>query len=282
MKSYKINKQKIESCQLISDVLQDYQKQAENISAFNKAIAELNTKTKKLFELQSLAEKDNGLVEVAKNKCRTELIEKTLTVLTILKIYVYDQKKQKPERQLEKITPYFIQQCTDMVLINIVQKIWRIVNKYGGFSMVFVNKLKLKKIASNAKVISKLEKQYGLAPLMIRDMEEAYLLFINAFYIYETELAEKMDLIKKIKKTSSRAEKLIENKLDRFVSLFEKKSPEFCQAYNNARLLEIKSKKSSKNLNNIDSEVTEGEENPNMIDNHQLESKKGKKSKVLV
>lgn len=282
MKSYIINKQKIESCQLISDVLQDYQKQAENISAFNKAIEDLNTKTKKLLKLQSLAEKDNEMVEVEKNKCRTELIEKTLTVLTILKIYVYDQKKQKPERQLEKITPDVIQQCTDMVLINIVQKVWRIVNKYGGFSLVFVDKLKVKKIASNAKVISKLEKQYGLAPSMIRDMEEAYLLFINAFYIYEIELAEKRDLIKKIKKTSSRAEKLIENKLDRFVSLFEKKSPEFCQAYNNARLLEIKNKKSSKNLSKNDSEKTEGEENPNKIDDHQLESKKDKKSKVLV
>lgn len=282
MKSYKINKQKIESCQLISDVLQDYQKQAENISAFNKAIEDLNTKTKKLLKLQSLAEKDNEMVEVEKNKCRNELIEKTLTVLTILKIYLYDQKKQKPERQLEKITPDVIQLCTDMVLINIVQKVWRIVNKYGGFSMVFVDNLKVKKIASNAKVISKLEKQYGLAPSMIRDMEEAYLLFINAFYIYEIELAEKRDLIKKIKKTSSRAEKLIENKLDRFVSLFEKKSPEFCQAYNNARLLEIKNKKSSKNLSKNDSEKTEGEENPNKIDDHQLESKKDKKSKVLV
>lgn len=282
MKSYKINKQKIESCQLISDVLQDYQKQAENIMAFNKAIEELNAKTKKLLKLQSLVEKDNGLVEVAKNKCRTELIEKTLTVLTILKIYVYDQKKQKSERQLEKITPDVLLQCSDIVLINIVQKIWQIVNKYGGFSLVFVDKLKVKKISSNAKVISMLEKQYGLVPSMIKDMEEAYLLFINEFYIYENELSEKTELIKKIKKTSSRAEKLIENKLDRFVSLFEKKSPEFCQAYNNARLLEIKNKKNSKNLSKDDSEITEGEGNPNKKNDHQLESKKSKKTKVLV
>lgn len=281
MKSYIIDKQKLESWKSISDVLNEYEKQAENISVFNKGIEELSSHTKKLIKLQTLAEKDSSHIEEVRNQYRSELIEITLPVLTILKIYAYNQKKQKLEKQLEEITPEVLQQCPDIVLINTIQTIWQAANKYGGYSLSFFDKLKAKKIAANVKVITKLEKQYGLAPAMIKDLEEAFLLFINSFSIYENELLEKTDVIKKIKKTTARTEKLLENKLDRFVSLFEKKSPDFCQAYTNARLPGKKFIKSTELSANegIESELPESIGKPAYDDDLQLEPKKRKNTK---
>jgi hypothetical protein len=239
---------KIESYQSLSKVLAHYKKLIENIKGFNDCVEELNDNISKLLKLQTLASKDTSLTEDTKNKCRSILIEKTQPVITILKIFAFDQKKQRLTKKLEKITSQELQKCSDVELTNTIQDIWRMVNKYGGYSYTFEDKLKIKKIASNVRIVAQLEKKYGLDPSILEDLEEAFLSFTNAFYTYENELSEKISVIKKIKKNLEHTEELIDNRLDLYVSLFETKSPEFFKAYHNTRLTEKKIKQ-----NHIDS-----------------------------
>jgi hypothetical protein len=242
MKSYKISMRKIESYQSISKVLAHYKKLIENVKGFSDCVEEFNDNISKLLKLQTLAAKDTSLTEDAKSKCRSILIEKTLPVITILKIFAFDQKKQRLTKKLEKFTSQKLQKCSDVELTNSIQDIWHMVNKFGGYSYTFEDKLKIKKIASNVRVVAKLEKNYGLDPTILKDLEEAFLSFTNAFYTYENELSEKISVIKKIKKNLERTEELIDSRLDLYVSLFDTKSPEFSKAYHNTRLTDKKMK----------------------------------------
>lgn len=235
MKKYNISKQKIENFQAISDVLQANLKVAEKITVFNESIEALNKQTKKMAKLQPLTEKNGSVVEVERIRLKGELIEKAKVVVTILKIYAFDQKKTKLKEQLLKITPELLSQCSDIELLNIVQSIWQTANKYGNYSYAFFDKLKVKKITANAKSIDKLQKQYGLTLSRVNDFEDTFLKFLNSFSIFEQEIAKKMATMKKIEKQSGRSEKLLENKLDLFVSLLENESPEFCKSYFDAR-----------------------------------------------
>lgn len=263
MKNYNINKEKIEQFQSISEVLKNYQAKAENIKVLNNGIEELNLFTKKLIKLQPLAEMKNGEIEELKKNLRSELIEKSSIILTILKIFAYEQKKQKLKEQLFKINLKSLKTSSDLELVNNVQFIWQTANKYGGYMTPFFDKVKPKKIASNVQTINKLEQQYGLTPSMIKNLEETYLHFINLFSTIEKELSKKMTAIKKIVKTTSKTEELLENKLDLFASLFENKFPEFSKAYASARFPayenQVKIENMPEDLPKNENEVPEGQ-----------------------
>jgi len=220
MKSYKISMRKIDSFKSISNVLAQFKKQTEDIQGFRESVDELNKKIKKLDHLQIIAAKDASLTEEVKNKYRSELIDKALQIITILKIHAYDKKKAKLRKLLEKFSSEEFHKSSDSKLIKLLQKTWQVIRKLEGYSVAFSDKLNLKKIAKNTEVVSRLEKQFGISTLLINDLEEAYISFINAFYDYENELTEKIEVIIKIKKNIGDTEKLVGKKIDLYFSIF--------------------------------------------------------------
>ena len=93
--------------------------------------------------------------------------------------------------------------------------------------------------ADKSNAIIKLEKEYGLIPDMIKNIEEANIKFIETLLAYQDEMKEKDKIVKKIKKTYKQTENLLQNKIDRFVFLVENEQPDFYKEYQDARKLEI-------------------------------------------
>jgi len=80
-----------------------------------------------------------------------------------------------------------------------------------------------------------LEKEYGLIPDMIKSLEESNIKFIQLLLAYQKEMKEQDKIIKKIKKIYNQTESLLQNKIDRFVLLFENEHPAFYKDYQEAR-----------------------------------------------
>lgn len=229
-----INVLKLDSYKQVINILSKNHEIVGKISKFRNAQEQLISNQKKLVELHALLKGDT-IFEKTKEIYRIDLINKTLPVITIMQIFAYDKKKKNLQRRVENLSLEYIQNCSDYQLINLSKKIWTIANKYGGYSLAFINKIKSKLNADKSKAINKLEKQYGLIPGMIRNIEEANIKFIEAMLFYEDEIKEKDKIVKKIKKVYNQTENLLINNIDRFISLLEKENPDFYKEYLNAR-----------------------------------------------
>ena len=162
-------------------------------------------------------------------------MQKTLPVLTIMQIFAYDKKKKNLSKQVENISLEYLLYCSDFQLLKTSRKIWEIANKYGGYSLAYMGKIKSSLHVDKLKAIDKLESQYGLMPFMIKNMEEANIRFIESLLHYDAEMKGKDKILKKIKKVYNQTGNLLKNKIDRFVSLVEDENPDFFKEYQTAR-----------------------------------------------
>jgi len=231
----KINTLKLDSNKQVINVLSKNVTITDKISRFQTALKQLNANQQKLVDLYVLLKKDTNTTEKEKNDKRAELVKGIFPVITIMQIFAYDKKKKNLLKRLEYLTPEYLQNCSDIELITVSKKIWMIANKYGGYSLAFIHKIKSSLNAEKSKAIIKLEKEYGLIPDMIKNIEEANIRFIEALLLFEDELKEKEKTIRKIKKIDNQSDNLLKNKIDRFVLLFENESPEFYKSYQKAR-----------------------------------------------
>jgi len=218
-------------------------------SRFKVAVEQLNLNQKKLMVFSSLLTSNStDISEKSKNDCRIELVNKILPVITILQVFAYDKKKKKLQNQLKRLTSDYIKNSTDVELVKISKKIWMVANKYGAYSLAFIKKIKSSKNTDKSKALIKLEKGYGLVPEMVKNIEEANIRFIESLLIFRGELKEREKILNKIKKNNKQAEKLFENKLDRFMLLVEKDNHGFYKEYNQEREKHILSKLKEKEL----------------------------------
>ncbi len=230
-----INNLKLDSYQQVIKVLSKNVETAAKISRFQNGLDQLYSNQKKLVDLQSrLSNGDNNTEKVKENN-RIDLMQKTLPVLTILQIFAYDKKKKKLSKQVEDLSLEYLQYCSDFQLLNASRKIWKFANKYGGYSLAYMGKIKSSLHVDKLKAIDKLESQYGLMPFMIKNMEEANIRFIESLLLYDAEMKGKDKILKKIKKVYNQTENLLTNKIDRFVSLTESENPELFKEYQTAR-----------------------------------------------
>jgi hypothetical protein len=235
----KLNTLKLESYQKVSTVLLENKEMTTNISSFGTAMEQLEFNRKKLEDLHTLLGKEAGNLEVTKSNKRSDLVRKTLLVTTIMQIFAYDKKKKNLEEKLACLTPEYFQTCTDIQMINTSKKVWSIANKYGTYSLAYVNKMKTDLDADKSNAIIKLEKDYGLIPDMIKNIEEANIKFIETLLAYQDEMKEKEKIVNKLKKTYKQTENLLQNKIDRFVFLVANEHPDFYKEYMGARKIEI-------------------------------------------
>lgn len=205
------------------------------VSKFQAAVDQLNSNQEKLVELQGLLTKDISVIEKAKNERRKELEDRTMTVVRIMQVFAHDKKKGKLQRKLFHLTYEFIENCMDLELVDISKKIWLMANKFGGYAITFVNKIKAALDPENVKATNKFEKEFGLNPDMIKNLEDAILNFIKAMFPYNEEMAQKEKVVIKMKEVNKKTKKLLTNKIDRLVLMFENENPGFYIEYHNLR-----------------------------------------------
>lgn len=229
----KLNTLKLDSNAHIINVLSNHIDMVNKSSGFQTAVEQLNTNQKKLEKLYTLLRKDINDTEKAKNEIRISLLKIVSPVITIMQIFAYDNNKKNLAKRLESISSEYLQNCTDLELINISKKLWMSANKFGGYSLAFINKSSI--FSEKLKSIQELEKNYGLIPDMIKNIESENIKFIEALLHYNEELDEKVKTVRKIKKTSNKIDSLLKNRIDRFVLLCEYENSEFYKNYQEAR-----------------------------------------------
>ena len=207
----------------------------KKVSKFQEAVDRLISNQEKLVELQALLNKDITVTEKAKNERRKELEDRTMTVVRIMQVFAHDKKKGKLQRKLYHLTYEFIENCMDLELVEISKEIWLIANKFGGYALTFVSKIKAALDPENVKATNKFEKEFGLNPDMIKNLEEAILSFIKAMIPYNEEMAEKGKVVIKMKAINKKTKKLLTNKIDRLVLMFENENPGFYKEYHDLR-----------------------------------------------
>jgi len=207
----------------------------KKVSKFQEAVDRLISNQEKLVELQALLNKDITVIENAKNERRKELEDSTITVVRIMQVFAHDKKKGKLQRKLFHLTYEFVENCMDLELIDISKEIWLIANKFGGYALTFESKIKAALNPENGKATGKFEKEFGLNAGMIKNLEEAILSFINAMIPYNKEMAGKAKVAIKMKEINKKTKKLLSNKIDRLVLMFENENPGFYKEYHELR-----------------------------------------------
>jgi hypothetical protein len=248
MKINKIKNLNLSSNIQLINVLSANSEITNKILGFQTAVKQLDSYEKKMMNLYSKLGKESTSVGNAKNEHRTELLERTIPVITILDIFAYDKKKRKLQKQLKHLTAEYLNKCSDNKLIKISKKIWTIANKHGVYSLAFISKNKSSLNTYKSKV-ALLKNGYGLMPEMIKNIEEANIKFVESLIYYEDELKEKAKIVKKIKKINKQTAKLLEKKLDRYVGLFESENPGFFKEYQKIREIQLHSGESNADSN---------------------------------
>ena len=231
MKDFKDYNLKLERNAQIIGVLSRNIEVWNKVSKFQSAVDQLESNQKRLLDLNALLCKDLSAIERDKNDRRKELEDRIMIVVRILQAFAHDKKKSKLQKRLYYITPEYVPDYLDLELIKISRKIWMIANKYGGYGLTFISKINSALNPKNLNTEKKFEKEFGLSPDMIKNLEEAIISFIKAMLLYNKEMDEKGKVALKMKKINKRTKKLLTNKIDRFVLMFENDNPAFYNEY---------------------------------------------------
>ncbi|MEI6697150.1 MAG: hypothetical protein WCO13_13935 [Bacteroidota bacterium] len=215
---------------------------SNKVARFQSAIEKLKSKQKKADELHSFLILDISTIEKDKNKKRIELEKTLLPLIRIMQVFAFDKKKKNLQKKLEYLTLDYIQKCSDIELIKIVKKIWLLADKNAGYSLIFNSKGKSTLNTDSIKKINKFEKEYGLNPALIKNIEKTNLKFIESKFVYQSEIKEKGKAAKKIKNLLKQTEDLFKNTIDQFVKMFESDYPDFYKDYHLLRANKPKSK----------------------------------------
>lgn len=205
------------------------------VSKFQVAVDRLESNQKKLVDLHALLGKDISAFEKVKDDRRKELEDRTMTLVRIMQVFAHDKKKGKLQRKLYHLTYEYVENCLDLELVEISKKIWLIANKFGGYALTFVSKVKAALDPKNTKDTNKFEKEFGLNHDMIKNLEESILSFIKAMIPFNEKMAEKEKVAIKMKEINKKTKKLLTNKIDRLVLMFENEYPDFYKEYHDLR-----------------------------------------------
>ena len=222
---------KLESNERILALLSGNKETVSKITRFQVAIKQFVGNQKKLEVLLSLSGRDISGIEQVKNISRVHLEESVTAVIRILQVFAHDRQKRNLQMEIYHLTAEFIKNCLDIELIKISKKIWLILSKYTDYSPTFIKRVKALLKPDGSKDAVKFEQEYGLSEKMIKHLEETMIQFIENMLLFEAELKEKEKADIKIKKVNKKIKKLLVNKIDRFMVLFEQENPEFYDQY---------------------------------------------------
>jgi len=201
------------------------------VSKFKSVVDQLKSNQKKMLKLNDLLFKDISSIEKDKHDRRKELEDTTMTIVRILQNFAHDMQKIKLQKRLYYITPENVQNYLDTELLTVSKKIWKVSDKYGKYDQTFIRRINSALNPANLTSTNQLQKEFGLNPDMIKNLEEAILNFITAMHPYYAEVEKMGKLALKMKKIDKKTKRNLINKIDRLVCNFENENPIFYNEY---------------------------------------------------
>lgn len=186
---------------------------SENVKAVDELIAEQEEDIKTLLD--------------AKPEKRKELIDLTSPVLNVLLAYGHDAKDKKLLKKLnsrKKLT-----KSKDLDLIENCKFIYKTAHKFYKKSQEAKEAE-----AENTNVIM----SYGLNDKMLEEIKTAEKAFIKSLSGFNAGLKNRKLVGKQISSKLKENDKLLRNKIDLLISIFEKSNPELFKKYSESRIIQ--------------------------------------------
>lgn len=217
----------------VSGVVEKNINKINEVAALKNTYEEFITNNDEIIKLKAENEKSTTAVVDKKSKKREYLVNQTVPICNILQVYAMDANDAKLGKKINysrnKLT-----KSTDSELINKSNKVWKTAKQIYGNSLEGVDNLtsKSKKVQPSANINS-----YGLTGELIDKLENANKEFVESVLTLKDAIAYKNKCAKKITEFVKANDKLLRNKMDRLMTLFELSDKSFYQEYKNARIL---------------------------------------------
>ncbi len=171
-----------------------------------------------------------------RKKQRTALIDKTSPVAALLAVYSSDTGDKKL-RKISNQAGAKADQLKDTELIKTSRKMLKKAKKLMDQSVQIIQKGggKQDKNKKKAPAAPPLPGDYGITPGMLDEMEKTLLGFSDAVKKEKQIRSEKKKFTGKIKKTMKENQKILKNRLDKLMVVFQTKEPELYREYTGIR-----------------------------------------------
>lgn len=208
-------------------------------SEIKNSCEDFNSNTDTIIELKNEFKKDISSFTVAKADKREKLVNTAVPILNVLQVYAYDIK----DNSLAKKINYSRNKLTkmkDSALVDKCKFAWKITKQLYSKSLTMGNESakKDKKALANSVNI----KGYGVNGQMIDNLEVANKEFIDATLSLKDAMSYKNNCAKKITDKVKSNDKILRNRLDRLLTLFELTDQSFYKSYSDARVLDSDNK----------------------------------------
>ncbi len=223
----------------VRDVFEENLTKWADASEIKSSCEDFNSNTDKIIELENEFKKDISSFTVAKAAKREKLVNTAVPILNVLQVYAYDIKDDSLAKKINysrnKLT-----KMKDLALVDKCKFAWKITKQLYGKSLTMGNESakKDKKALANSVNI----KGYGVNGQMIDNLEVANKEFIDATLALKDAISYKNKCAKKITDKVKSNDKILRNRLDKLLTLFELTDQNFYKSYTDARVLDSDTK----------------------------------------
>lgn len=223
-------------------VMNDHKEVWTGVFQLRNVFEKFTENTVRLTKLKTEQEKDLQSFFNTMTEKRETLIILCTPIINIILAYAHDQKEKELLKKLN-LNKNKLAISNDSDLIEKCKTIYKAAKKLYKKSSIEVENSDNKKVGI---------KDYGLDEKMIIDLEVAVKDFGKSRLALHEAIQAKDKMGKQIATIIKKNKKLLENKMDLLISIFEKSSPDFYKSYVDARIIQIvesekvKSKKEKK------------------------------------
>lgn len=237
---------KIESYQELINLFQR-NPTLNSLGEFKKGLTKMSTYQLELEKQKVIYNKDATPLLQKMDNSRRGLILGLQQISGILKLSASAKKNKKLSKKFGFLVKDF-NKITDTQLIKQAQKTISVANKLTGYSIASVTNITPKAFSKKIDRAKELSADFGLTAEKIKLLEEASVAFLKSIIDADDATKEKMKSLKAINKVFERNEKLLEKKLDKFVSIYEKPGTSFMNDYAGLRSMNGHVKKISESV----------------------------------
>jgi hypothetical protein len=223
------NKQvaKLKMFNMVVGAMKKYQLSFQEIPELNKSFEILVENTVKVSSLAKDQEKDLSPISVEKSETKIALINIAVPISNIIIAYAFDIKDKSYKKKVSFSRNKLVKAKDQAVLENCME-----IAKSARKLFAEVSSGKGKKDKKPSITL------YGLSGQLIDDLEKNIERFQSSLLEQKNAIANRTRCTKELKETFSETESLMNNKIDRLMTIYEIKNATLYKEYVSARVLE--------------------------------------------
>ena len=210
----------------VNEILEKNLSKWDGIAALREIYDEFMKNFVKIKKLSEKQIKRPATLINTKNELLNQLIKKVIPVANVLE--VYGIRKNKKRSKSVKISKNKLLKSKDPVILKKCGQILR--NGRKLFNKAESDAERKMDVTSGKNILD-----YGLTEGMINDLEDSYKRFKTESEQVGSKLNQEKKIAAKIKNLVKNNNKLLKNKLDKLMILFESRDPEFHELYQISR-----------------------------------------------